>query len=116
MLLSCLPVLSISTSSENVLLLKAGSTCIKHSRATTTEEHSENVICIELILSKLLRIPLLEILFSTMLIIDLSFFWVAQAGKSCTDLLESISGIRGSIFIRMKLKSELLVCLFNILL
>ena len=103
MLLPLIIVLATSSVSVDVLLAMESTRTVEHSWSTT-KEHSENVIWVKLVLSELLAISLLETLFSPMLIIDLSLFWVVQACECCTDLLESISCIWCPVFVWMKLK------------
>lgn len=86
---------------------------IEHSRSSS-KEHSENIICIELVFSELLAVSLLKTLLSSMFIIDLSLFRVAKASEGSAYLLESISCIRGSIFVWMKLECKFLVCFLHI--
>lgn len=82
----------------------------------SAEEHAENVIRVELVLSELLCVPLWEIFFRAMLIIDPSLLWVVQASKGRADLLESISSIGSPVFVWVKLESQFLVCFLEILL
>jgi len=105
---------STTAMSKYVLLPveSARATSVEHIR-TTPKEHSENVIRVKLVFAELLAISLSEILISAMLIIDLSLLWVVQAGKSRTDLLESISSIWGSVLVRVKFESKFLVSFFD---
>ena len=83
--------------------------------SATSEEHTENVIRIELFLSEMLLISLLEALFSTMLIIDLSLLRIIETGKGCTNLLEGICCIGSSILIWMKLQGQFLVSFLDVI-
>ena len=98
-------VLSTTWSSVNVLLpaMEATLATWEEHPSLPAEEHAENVIRVELILSELLCVPLREIFFRAMLIIDPSLLWVIQTGEGRADLLESISCIGSSVFIRVKL-------------
>lgn len=92
-----------------------GATWEEHT-SLPTEEHAENVIRVELVLSELLCVPLREIFFRAMLIIDPSLLWVVQTSEGRADLLESIGCIRSPVFVRMKLQSQFLVGFLEILL
>ena len=111
-------VLSTATSSVNVLLpsVEAPVAAWEEHPSLSAEEHAENVIRVELVLSELLCVPLWEIFFRAMLIIDPSLLWVVQAIKGRADLLESISSIGSSVFVWVKLESQFLVCFLEILL
>lgn len=111
-------VLSTSTSSVNMLLpsVEAPVAAWEEHPSLSAEEHAENVIRVELVLSELLCVPLWEIFFRAMLIIDPSLLWVVQASKGRADLLESISSIGSPVFVWVKLESQFLVCFLEILL
>lgn len=111
-------VLSTSTSSVNMLLpsVEAPVAAWEEHPSLSAEEHAENVIRVELVLSELLCVPLWEIFFRAMLIIDPSLLWVVQASKGRADLLESISSIGSPVFVWVKLQSQFLVCFLEILL
>lgn len=111
-------VLSTSTSSVNMLLpsVEASVAAWEEHPSLSAEEHAENVIRVELVLSELLCVPLWEIFFRAMLIIDPSLLWVVQASKGRADLLESISSIGSPVFVWVKLESQFLVCFLEILL
>ena len=79
---------------------------IKKHACSSTKESLENVIWVNVIITEILLVPLPVIIFSSMLIIDLSLLWVAQAGKGSRDLLKSILGIRCSVLVRVELKCE----------
>ena len=65
-----------------MVILMETSLIEKHTCSAPTEKHLENVIRVELILSKLVLVSLSEIIFCAMLIINLPFLCVTQAGKS----------------------------------
>jgi hypothetical protein len=111
-------VLSSARSSVNVLLpsMEAAGTTWEEHPSLPAEEHAKNIIRIELVLSELLCVPLREIFFRAMLIIDPSLLWVVQTGESRADLLESISCIGSPVFVRVKLQSQFLVSFLQILL
>jgi hypothetical protein len=111
-------VLSTTPSSVNVLLpsVEAPMATWEEHPSLPAEEHAENVIRVELVLSELLCVPLREIFFRAMLIIDPSLLWVVKAGEGRADLLESISSIRSPVFVWVKLQSQFLVCFLEILL
>jgi hypothetical protein len=77
----------------------------EHFCASTSEEHSEYIIGVKLIFSKMLMISLWEVLFIAVLIIDLTFFSVTKACKSSTNLLEGVCCVWGTIFIWMESES-----------
>ena len=87
----------------------------KHAGSTSTKEHLENVVRVELILSELLLISLSKIIFCAMLIINFPLLWVAQAGECSRDLLKSIFSVGSPILVRMKLKCQLSICLFDVI-
>lgn len=82
--------------------------------ATSAEEHSEDIIRIELVFSEVLLIPLLEALLRAMLIVDLSLLGVVETSECGTYLLESIRGIGCPILVWMKLESKLLIRLLYV--
>jgi hypothetical protein len=86
----------------------------KHLCSSTPKEHAENVI--RVVLVELLGIALLEVLFRSMLIIDLSLFCVAQTSKCRTDLLEGITCVGGPVLIWMKLEGEFFISLLDFVL
>lgn len=75
---------------------------------TSSKEHVENVVRIEVILICSAMIPLLVllliILFGTSLIVDGSLFRVAETHESLIDFLESLFSLRIPVFIRMHLE------------
>ena len=111
-------VLSTTTSSVNVLLpsVEASMAPWEEHSSLSAKEHTENIIRVELVLSELLCVPLREIFFRAVLIIDPSLLWVVKAGESRANLLESISSIRSPVFVWVKLQSQFLVCFLEILL
>lgn len=102
---SCIVLLSVPP--IEMLLLRSPNigpavhTVIKKS---STEEHTKQVIRVEVILMKLWTITLLKVFFCTMLIIKFPFFWVAQTGKSLTNFLKGICCLRSLVLVRMKLQ------------
>ena len=88
----------------------------KHLSTPSAKEHSEDVIRVELILSELLVIPLSEVIFRPMLIVDLALLRIVQASKRGTDLLEGIGGLWRSILIWVELQGKLLIGLFQFVL
>jgi hypothetical protein len=98
-------VLSTTPSSVNVLLpsVEAPMPTWEEHSSLPAEEHTENVIRVELVLSELLCVPLREIFFRAVLIIDPSLLWVVKAGEGRADLLESISSIGSPVFVWVKL-------------
>jgi len=111
-------VLSTATSSVNVLLpsVEAPMATWEEHPSLSAEEHAENVIRVELVLSELLCVSLREIFFRSMLIIDPSLLWVVKTGEGRADLLESISSIWSPIFVWVKLQSQFLIGFLEILL
>lgn len=59
-----------------MVILMVTSLIEKHTCSTATEKHLENVIRVELILSKLVLVSLSEIIFCAMLIINLPLLCV----------------------------------------
>lgn len=100
-------LLPLSLSLWVVILMMETTLVEKHTSSSTSEEHLENVVWVYVVLSKLLLIPLIEVIFSTMLIINLPLFGVAEASKCRWNLLKSILGIGSSILVRMKLECQL---------
>ena len=82
----------------------------------SAEEHAENVIRVELVLSELLCVSLREIFFRSMLIIDPSLLWVVKTGEGRANLLESISSIWSPLFVWVKLQSQFIIGFLEILL
>ena len=111
-------VLTTTCSSVNILLPSVeptGATWEEHP-SLPTEEHAENVVRVELVLPELLCVPLREIFFRAMLIIDPSLLWVVETGEGRADFLESISSIGSPVFIGVKLQCQFLVGFLEILL
>ncbi len=111
--LRLLPFLAsiVSGSTIDILpVMKTSGTLEKHVWCSA-EEHSENVIWVELVFTELICIPLLEILFCTMFIIDLSFLRITKANECSTYLLKGITSIWGSIFVWVEFQSKFLISL-----
>lgn len=86
-------------------------------KETTSKEHSEDVIGIEIIILFMepLVVLLSEVIFTSMLIVELSLFWIAQTRKRLTNFFERISSLRCLILIRMEFESQFPVCFLNLI-
>ena len=75
---------------------------------TSTKEHVEYVVRVKVVLISLVMIPLLIllaiVLFGTSLIIDCSFFRVAETHESLIDFLKSLFCLGISVLVRVYFK------------
>lgn len=81
----------------------------------TTEEGTENIVSIEVVLV-VMSLPCLVLIlfFTASLVVQLSLLFVTQACKSSTYFLEGILGLRSLVLVRVELEGQFSVCFFNV--
>lgn len=84
-------------------------------KQASAKEHAEYVIWVKFFFLIVLPVPLLEVLFWPMLVVDLALIRIAETSKCLGHLLESISRLRSSVLVWVELKCELLIGLLDLI-
>lgn len=85
-------------------------------KEATSEEHAEEVVRVEFFLMELLAIPLLEVFFSSVLIVKFPLVGIADTSECLADFLEGFSRLRGFVLVRVEFEGEFPVSFFNLIL